>query len=130
MKFCEPENISEIRAFHSGGLTLPGAPPPPRGHPPVVKVLYYPYTITDKFSVPVMPGIALRPVPLGGLVAQEGGESAQFFGSRSSVNRVYKPQLTSETGFHGEPWGDTLQGTRVSDGEFRAWCLPNPPGKR
>ena len=43
--------------------SLLGATPPPLGHPPFAIVLYY-----------LFGNIAMRPVPLGGLVAQEGGE--------------------------------------------------------
>ena len=45
--------------------SLSGAPPPPTQAPPFAIVLYYLFW-----------PIAMRPVPLGGLVAQEGGNNS------------------------------------------------------
>lgn len=51
----------DVKRINNLRNSLLGATPPPLGHPPFAIVLYY-----------LFGDIAMRPVPLGGLVAQEG----------------------------------------------------------
>jgi len=73
----------EVKRIKNMSNSLSGATPPPLGHPPIAMVLYYPY----------YGAIAMRPVPLGGLVAQEGGDQTPENGSLLTKKYEVVPAL-------------------------------------